>query len=150
MIVTTAQPSDLPEICTLEVLGFPAANRWGEQAWSDELAARDRLILVGRENDTLVAVATFQISDEVADLHRVIVTPGHRGRGLARQLMVAGIDWASAMGARRMLLEVAEDNLAARRLYEKYGFTTIARRPRYYGDGADALVLALELGVVHV
>lgn len=150
MIVTTAHPSDLPEICTLEVLGFAAANRWSEQAWADELAARDRLILVGRENDTLVAVATFQISDDVADLHRVIVTPGHRGRGLARQLMVAGIDWASAMGARRMLLEVSENNEAARRLYEKYGFTTIARRARYYCDGADALVLALELGVVHV
>ncbi len=38
-------------------------------------------------------------------------------------------------------LEVHEKNHAARCLYEKLGFKTTGRRPRYYSDGADCLNL---------
>jgi ribosomal-protein-alanine N-acetyltransferase len=49
---------------------------------------------------------------------------------------------AAAAGAARMLLEVAEDNAAARALYAAAGFAPAGRRPRYYPDGRDALLLA--------
>jgi ribosomal-protein-alanine N-acetyltransferase len=48
-----------------------------------------------------------------------------------------------------MFLEVAEDNLAARALYDGAGFAVAGRRRDYYGhaDGSrsDALVLRLDL-----
>jgi len=56
---------------------------------------------------------------------------------------------AAAVGVSRLLLEVAEDNDAARALYAAAGFTGIARRPAYYrrpdAPAAGALVLARDL-----
>jgi ribosomal-protein-alanine N-acetyltransferase len=36
-------------------------------------------------------------------------------------------------------------NLAAKRLYESNGYREVGRRPRYYADGADAVLLRLDL-----
>ena len=45
-------------------------------------------------------------------------------------------------GAHEATLEVRLSNLAARKLYEKYGFRPVGLRPRYYSDdGEDALIM---------
>ena len=47
--------------------------------------------------------------------------------------------------AREATLEVRLSNLAARRLYEKYGFRPVGIRPRYYSDNnEDALIMTTE------
>jgi ribosomal-protein-alanine N-acetyltransferase len=43
------------------------------------------------------------------------------------------------------VLEVSAANHAARTLYETSGFTRVGLRRRYYADGADALIMALDL-----
>ena len=48
-------------------------------------------------------------------------------------------------GAERMLLEVRVDNDDARAFYAANGYAEIARRPRYYADGAAAVVLERDL-----
>lgn len=40
-------------------------------------------------------------------------------------------------------LEVHADNKAARRLYEKLGFSVVGERPRYYADGRTAILYNL-------
>ncbi len=52
---------------------------------------------------------------------------------------------AAGAGAAVMLLEVAADNSAAAALYARAGFGQAGRRPRYYPDGTDALLLRVEL-----
>ena len=51
--------------------------------------------------------------------------------------------------SRRMILEVAADNPAAIRLYDKLGFTKLSERQGYYarpdGQPATALVMARNL-----
>jgi ribosomal-protein-alanine N-acetyltransferase len=44
-----------------------------------------------------------------------------------------------------MFLEVAVGNVAALGLYRKHGFSQVGRRPRYYANGSDALVMRAEL-----
>ena len=46
--------------------------------------------------------------------------------------------WAKA---ERLLLEVREDNGDALAFYDARGFRELARRPRYYRDGATAVVM---------
>jgi ribosomal protein S18 acetylase RimI-like enzyme len=41
----------------------------------------------------------------------------------------------------RCCLEVAESNLHAILLYQALAYETVGRRPRYYRDGQDALVM---------
>jgi len=52
---------------------------------------------------------------------------------------------AAAMGASAIFLEVSTGNRAALALYARAGFTPIGRRPGYYSDRSDALVLRLDV-----
>lgn len=148
MIVETATTDDLADILVLEA---SFATPWSEESWHEELTGEGRLVLVarGRDGDT-VGVAAFQLVDEVADLHRIVVASGHRRLGFARVMLVAGLQWAIRAGAHRMLLEVDATNDAAIQLYRGYGFASVATRRDYYGTGVDALVLERRLEGVDV
>lgn len=140
MVVSTAVAGDLRGIVALET-AFPAGQRWSEDSWREELASSNRHVVVCRGGGTVEAAATFAISDDVVDLHRIVTSPAVRRRGLARHLMDAGLEWARERGASRMLLEVESTNTAALALYDKNGFTPIAERLDYYGPGAHAIIL---------
>ena len=77
------------------------------------------------------------------------VTPACRRRGIGRNLLSAALAQAESYGAARMVLEVAIDNGAARRLYASAGFVAVGQRRNYYaraqGPRTDALVLACDL-----
>jgi ribosomal protein S18 acetylase RimI-like enzyme len=70
--------------------------------------------------------AILGVAYEAAYLQRLVVAPEHRGRRIAATLVVAGITWARASGARRMLVNTEPDNSAALALYRSLGFTTDA------------------------
>lgn len=142
-MIRPATADDVDAVVALEQACF------GTEAWSaglvaGELAADSRVVLV-HDADGVDAYGTVGVVAEVADLHRIATRPQRQGRGLARGLLDALLDAARGEGAERMLLEVADTNVPARRLYERAGFTTIATRRRYYPSGADALVLELVL-----
>jgi ribosomal-protein-alanine N-acetyltransferase len=60
-------------------------------------------------------------------------------------MLLAFLDLARDRNAREATLEVRLSNLAARRLYEKYGFRPVGLRPRYYSDNnEDALIMTTE------
>lgn len=142
MIITHARPDDLAGIVELEKVGFDAGDQWSENAWAEELAGTDRCVLARLDREArIIGVATFRCVGEMADLNRVIVRPDVRGQGIGASLVRAGLDWASAVGARRMLLEVRPDNEPAIALYRRLGFAAITTRHDYYGPGLDGLVM---------
>jgi len=76
------------------------------------------------------------------------VDPARQGEGIGSRLLEAGIERARERGARRLLLRVLSTNGAARRLYERHGFTVEATlRAVFYLDGAyaDDDFMALDL-----
>ncbi|HBI58186.1 MULTISPECIES: GNAT family N-acetyltransferase [Duncaniella] len=64
-------------------------------------------------------------------LDTLAVLPAYRGRGIASQLLEASVRRAASTGKPAGLL-VDKDNLKARRLYEKVGFTQVGERPFCY------------------
>jgi ribosomal protein S18 acetylase RimI-like enzyme len=74
-------------------------------------------------------------------LAELYVQPSHRGQGLGRALMEAAMDLARERGADFMDLGTSEDDVAARALYERMGFTNRERRP----DGPVMYVYEREL-----
>lgn len=89
------------------------------------------------------------VADE-AELLTIAVEPRWRGKGVGRALMDAVFADLMLSPARRMFLEVDEQNHAAIRLYQNLGFSTISSRQGYYprpdGSAATALVMARDLG----
>lgn len=145
MIVTPATRADLPGIMALE--DAFTQSRWSEDSWSAEIDTDGRLTLVEKDAAGSVrGVVTFSAVAEVADLNRVVVDPSARREGIGRRLVLAGLEWADAVGVQQVMLEVDATNTGAIALYEQVGFVALARRANYYGAGADALVMALPLG----
>lgn len=100
--------------------------------------------LVAEQDGAFVGYAAVSVVGEDAELQRIAVLPDARMAGTGRALVAAARDLARAEGATRLLLEVHEDNESGRALYAATGFTELARRPRYFRDGAAALVLVLD------
>ena len=69
------------------------------------------------------------------------VDPDARRQGLGTLLMQCAEAQLKQEGASLMSLEVAEDNLAARRFYRRLGFVTRDRIAKYYGGRVDAEVM---------
>ena len=73
------------------------------------------------------------------------VHPIWRRQRIGERLLLALLDLAEDAGANEATLEVRLSNLAARRLYEKFGFRPVGLRPRYYSDnGEDALIMTTD------
>jgi ribosomal-protein-alanine N-acetyltransferase len=85
------------------------------------------------------------VVDEM-ELVALATLPEARRQGVARRLLAELVAAARAAGARRVTLEVARGNAAARALYESAGFVEFNVRTGYYrATGEDALELSLGL-----
>ncbi len=82
----------------------------------------------------------IMVIDGDAHVMNLAVAPRRRRQGLASRLLLALIDEALGLGASHLTLELRASNEPARLLYERFGFTPVGVRPRYYGD-EDALVM---------
>ena len=76
-----------------------------------------------------------------AYLEELYVVPEHRGEGLGRALLEAAMEHARARGADRIDLNTSEDDVAARALYERTGFTNREGSP----DGPTMLYYERDL-----
>lgn len=109
------------------LLGLPAS--FGYLAW--------------QEDSPVGFILARDLGGEV-EILSLGVLPVWRRRGIGRALLTTIADKAAARHSGSIVLEVATDNDAARRLYAGFGFVTAGRRPRYYrriGGTADALIL---------
>ena len=131
MNVRPATAADVDPLAALET------DLFGADAWSRasvEAGAAAGRVLVADDAGLAGYVVTLAAGD-VLDLLRIAVRPDLRRHGLAHALLEA------ASTDRRMLLEVSERNAGAIAFYAAEGFTVIARRDRYYRDGAAAVVM---------
>ncbi len=87
----------------------------------------DTAVLVGGAGPDGLAVLRFRpslwSSGQECHLAELYVAPALRGRGLGRALMTAAMTLARGRGADHMDLGTSEDDVAARALYERMGFT---------------------------
>lgn len=117
---------------------------WSASEFADLLAQLGVLAMVEPEGFILIRV----VLDE-AEILTLAVAPSARRHGLGHRLVEAAAVAAAQAGATRLFLEVAEDNVAARALYDRAGFAQIGRRKAYYaaadGSRTDAVVMSRDL-----
>ncbi|MGY4499872.1 ribosomal protein S18 acetylase RimI-like enzyme [Bradyrhizobium sp. GM24.11] len=90
-----------------------------------------------------------RIGADEAEILSVAVDLSYRGRGLSRTLLMTHLGHLAGRGVRTIFLEVEENNLPARRLYDRGGFVVVGRRERYYkqvnGEQLNALLMRRDL-----
>jgi ribosomal-protein-alanine N-acetyltransferase len=141
------QWTDIEQLVALERELFPD-DAWTAPTWWAELAARPRRDYVVEEGPegAIDGYAGVDLGGEVADVMTMAVAPAAQRRGLGRRLLDELVARAEGDHAAYLVLEVRDDNLAARKLYETRGFELLNTRRRYYQPGdVDAQVLRLTL-----
>lgn len=139
-------PLDLAVAAALHASCFDHA--WNEAALAELLAIPGTLGTLAHIKDQPVGLVIVLAVGGEAEILTLGVLPKFRRRGIAARMLASVADRLSGAGCRRLLLEVAEDNEAARALYGKLGFAEIGRRPSYYRRAAavaGAIVLARAL-----
>lgn len=128
--------AQLPAVMVLEHAAF--GDPWSIDQYREELAnafARCRVyVLAGR----LVGSLVYRSVAGEAELLRIATEPALRRSGVGSALMRHMIE---ACAGQPITLEVRRSNVGAIALYERHGFTTIATRRAYYGDGEDAVIM---------
>ena len=140
--------TDIEQLVALERELFPQ-DAWTAPTWWAELAGRPRrdYVVVEGSGAMVDAYAGLDLGGEVADVMTMAVAPGAQRRGLGSRLLDELVARAERDGAAYLMLEVRDDNVAARSLYETRGFELLHTRSRYYQPGdVDAHVLRLTLG----
>ena len=96
-----------------------------------------------------VGFVVWRRAGDDAEIISIGVLPEQRDRHLGRRLLRTVIQAATAEGARRLVLEVAEGTAPARALYTRFRLIEVGRRRGYYrsthASGRDALILARDL-----
>ena len=135
---------DLGEVQRIELASF--STPWPENAYRSELMTnRLASYLVGRAAGRIVAYGGMWLMVDEAHITTFAVHPAWRRQLIGERLLLAFFDLARDRHAREVTLEVRLSNLAARRLYEKYGFRPVGLRPRYYSDNnEDALIMTTD------
>lgn len=137
------------DVAALEaaVMGTDA---WNEVLVADELGRADRVWWAAYAADPkmplsaeapLVGYAGGWVVDGDLQILKVGVDPAWRRHGIARVLLARVADDARNLGARTSSLEVRAGNAGAQALYAALGYEALGRRPRYYSDGEDALIM---------
>ena len=140
---------DLDSVMVIDRLSF--SMPWPKSAYQHDLTNKSKAILLVAEygsGDTelsIVGMIDLWLILDDAHIATLAVHPDFRGMGIATRLIEEVLVEAHEKGAKRAMLEVRTSNLAAQKLYEKFGFKVVHKRPRYYVDNReDALLMNLD------
>lgn len=97
--------------------------------WALNLDKEGVYSLVMTEQGKLIGTSSFSKSrwtdfSDFGEIISIYLLPGYMGRGYGRHLLNAVVSELQKLGFRDIFLWVLEENIRARRFYEKCGFTS--------------------------
>jgi len=140
-----ARLADLDGVLAIEG-SWKTTPHWTRRQFEAEVYGPASLFLVAEDDKGLAGYAVVWNVPPEAQLLNIAVAPARARKGVARELLQALSILARGMGCVVMTLDVSERNAPARALYAKLGFRVVGRRPKFYNDGSDAVLMDLSLG----
>jgi ribosomal-protein-alanine N-acetyltransferase len=142
---TSALEADvLFQLQDLDLKFFPTP--WDAASWGKVFEeGSERFILIDEHDGLLPGFILFEINagDSFAHLLKILVNPESRGLKIGKNLLNEAIRVLNERGITQFFLEVEEENVVARNLYESVGFKVIHKKKQFYSNGATALIMSL-------
>ncbi|MFA5138053.1 MAG: ribosomal protein S18-alanine N-acetyltransferase [Elusimicrobiota bacterium] len=139
-----AEHEDITDLLAIDN-AWPHSPHWTRTQYETELAWERSVVLVAESEGRVRGFAVVWLIPPEAQLAAIAVRPEAAGQGLGRSLLRRIHEEARLGGCSVVTLEVSHRNAAARHLYETEGYITVGRRPTYYADGSDAVLMDLNL-----
>jgi ribosomal protein S18 acetylase RimI-like enzyme len=97
---------------------------WNDPASDIALARRGQnsTVLIGRENDAVVATAMVGHDGHRGWVYYVAADPALRGKGYGRAIMSAAENWLRAAGIAKLQLLVRRENAGVAAFYQSIGY----------------------------
>ena len=126
-------PEDADGVASVEKACMPVP--WSRESFWQEAANTDAYYLLGIDTDKdnlIMAYTGCWVLGNEGHITNVAVDPDYQGQGMGRKLMEKLVEAVKPLGVDSMTLEVRPSNTRALALYEKLGFKSVGRRPKYY------------------
>jgi ribosomal-protein-alanine N-acetyltransferase len=136
--------ADIPAVMAVEAESFPLP--WPEAPIAMSFRQSKCLLRVAEaEGGVIAGYAVMWMMADEAHVGTIASAPIWRRQGVGERLMIDVMREAARRAAIFITLEVRVGNIAAQRLYLKYGFVEVGRRKRYYPNNReDALLMTVE------
>lgn len=139
-----ADVKDVPALLDIERASF--ATPWTLGEIEEELYKPLARVWVAEVEGRLAAFGIQWFVVGEAQLANIAVHPDFRGRGLGKEMMIRLLANARSEGMEKMTLEVRTGNTAAIELYLALGFIETCRRPHFYEDQDEAILMEKPIG----
>ena len=131
---------DLDSIEEIENRAYPTP--WSRSMFAGELAQPSGLCVGAFQSSEMLGYLITARYVDAWHVMNIAVDVPHRGRGIARGLLLHLFERTIGDGERGYTLEVRVSNAAAIHLYESLGFVATGLRRGYYTDNReDALIM---------
>ncbi len=138
-------PNDLPQVCEIGKQCF--TTPWQLSSFEYELGNRDTILKVAVLNIEIAGYVCIRSILDVTHVMDLAVVHKFRRIGIGSMLLRGALQELKRTrpDVRMITLEVRDSNIAAVKLYEKFGFREVGRRRNYYQKpNEDAIIMELD------
>ena len=116
---------------------------WSSQTLKSELNNENSEYIVAKLNNQIVGFAGIWKSVDDVHITDIVVKKDFRKNGIGSLLLQKLILLTKNSNYKELSLEVNANNIAAQKLYLKFGFKELGIRKKYYNNTDDAVIMTL-------
>ena len=139
MWIRDLEKNDINDILSLERTCF--SDAWSEKMICDLLSSDIDAVYVLEHENKIIGYINARVVAGEGEIMRVAVASGHREKGYGKLLMDRAMYFFKGRKVAESTLEVRSANVAARALYESYGYRQEAVRENYYHNPEDDAII---------
>jgi ribosomal-protein-alanine N-acetyltransferase len=144
IVIQRMSQEDVEEVTRLEKICF--SDPWSREAFMEELRLKLAIPLVVRWGEKVIGYTCLWHLDDQLEVANFAVSPDYQRKGIGEKIMKKILLEAKERSCRSIILSVRESNIAAVKLYTKFGFVEVGRRKKYYRlPTEDALTMCKTL-----
>ena len=118
-------------------------NFWSYNILKQELENGKSKYFVAKQENEIVGFAGILLIIDQVNIMNIVVKKDKRNFGIGSLLLEEIIRYSKIHNATSITLEVNEKNIAAIKLYKKYGFKQVGLRRKYYNNEDNAILMDL-------
>ena len=141
-IVREISIDDIDAVMDIEKASFTGSTAWSKDDMIKEITKNELAKYVVVEVDGAIRGygGLWRVADE-GHITNVAVHPQWRRKHIGSSVLISMLDIGEQNGIKRFTLEVRESNVAAIKMYRRFGFKEEGIRKKYYDNKENAIIM---------